>query len=76
MPKELACKDGLKKNVIKKDVFDREMGLCKSLSRQNSGQCAWGKCKSCGVVPLLYKLHKGQLIEDKKEVKKVKEFVL
>jgi len=27
--KKLTCKTGLKKNIIKKEVFDREVMLCK-----------------------------------------------
>lgn len=32
----------------------------------------WGKCSECGVVPLLYKLGKNELIEDHKEANSVK----
>lgn len=58
---------------IKKDVFEREMGMCKKLSKENGGRCNWGICKNCGVLPLLVKLHKGILLEDKKEIKKEKD---
>ena len=51
------------KNVIKKEVFDREIALCKMLFKENKGKCGWGKCKDCGVIPFLYKLHKGKLID-------------
>jgi len=46
--------------------------MCRKLYKKNQG-CNWGKCADCGVVPLLYKLYKRKLIEDKKEVKKLKE---
>jgi len=69
------CKTGLKKNIINKEVFDREIALCQKLSKKNSGKCGWGKCADCGVIPLLYKLHKGELLEDN-EAKKVKEKIL
>ena len=72
MKKELTCKTGLKKNIIKKDVFAWEIALCRKLAKKNSGKCGWGKCKDCGVVPLLYKLHKGKLLEDPKEILKAK----
>ncbi|XOB46322.1 MAG: hypothetical protein ACKKMV_02635 [Candidatus Nealsonbacteria bacterium] len=62
----------LKKNIISKEVFDKEIALCKKLSKKNNGKCAWGKCKNCGVIPLLYKLHKGQLLEDSVEMAKIK----
>lgn len=72
MKNELTCKTGLKKNIINKEVFDREIALCEKLSRENSGTCGWGKCKDCGVVPLLYKLYKGQLLKKPIEIKKSK----
>jgi len=70
--KKLTCKTGLKKNIIKKDVFDREIKLCKTLSKENKGKCGWGKCRDCGVVPLLYKLHKGKLLEKPSEISRTK----
>ena len=72
MKNKLTCKTGLKKNIIKKDIFDRELELCKKLSRENNNKCGWGKCKDCGVIPFLYKLHKGQLLENQSEIKAVK----
>ncbi len=69
---KLTCKTGLKKDIINKEIFDREVALCQKLSKENSGKCAWGKCKSCGVIPLLYKLHKGELLEDPVEINKIK----
>lgn len=75
MKKDITCKIGLKKNVIKKSVFDREILLCKQLSKKQKG-CAWGKCQDCAVIPLLYKLHKGEVIENKKEVKQLKDKIL
>ena len=74
--KKLTCKTGLKKNVIKKSVFDREIALCKKLSRESKGKCGWGNCKDCGVLFLLYKLYKGELIEDKKEIGNVRKDIL
>ena len=72
MKNKITCKTGLKKNIIKKNVFDREVALCKMLARKNRGECGWGQCKYCGVIPFLYKLHKGQLLEKPSEIKKVK----
>ena len=62
-----------KKNVIGKKVFNEEIALCQKLFKKNKGKCVWGKCKSCGVIPLLYKFHKGQLLEDPGKIKKIKE---
>jgi len=70
--KELTCKTGLKKNIIKKKIFKRETALCRKLSKENKGKCGWGKCNNCGVIPLLYKLHKGRLLEDPIEITKIK----
>lgn len=69
------CQTGLKKDIIKKEVFDREISLCKKLAKENKGKCGWGKCEKCGVIPLLYKLHKGLLLEEPKKIKKVKMFI-
>lgn len=69
---KLTCKTGLKKNVIRKEVFNREITLCQMLSKENKGKCGWGKCKDCGVVPLLYKLHKGKLLEEPKELTRLR----
>lgn len=73
---KLTCKTGLKKNIVKKEVFKREIALCKMLSRENGGKCGWGKCKDCGVIPLLYKLNKGVLLEKPAEIKKAKSKVM
>ncbi|MFC1663626.1 hypothetical protein ACFL0A_00645 [Patescibacteria group bacterium] len=70
--KKLTCKTGLKKNVIGKKVFEKEINLCKKLSKENRGSCGWGKCKDCGVIPLLYKLHKGQPLEDIIKISRIK----
>jgi len=72
MKDKLSCKTGLKKNIIKKEVFDREVALCKKLAKENKGKCGWGRCKDCGVIPLLHKLYKGKLLEKPSEIKKAK----
>lgn len=68
MDKKVTCKTGLKKNIISKEVFDRETELCKMLSGGNKGRCGWGKCKDCGIIPLLVKLHQGILLEKDEEI--------
>lgn len=72
---QLTCKTGLKKNIISKAVFEREIALCQKLNQENKGRCGWGKCDECGVIPFLIKLHKGQLLEDPAEIKKAREEV-
>jgi len=69
---KLTCKTDLKKNIVKKEVFKREIALCKRLAKENRGKCGWGKCNDCGVIPLLYKLHKGELLEDSAKIIKIK----
>jgi hypothetical protein len=68
MPEKITCKAGLKKNAINKKVFEREAELCRMLSRKNKGKCGWGKCKDCGVIPLLVKLHEGKLLDEKQDI--------
>jgi len=72
--KKLSSETGLKKSMIKKEVFEREIAMCKKLSKENNGGCNWGKCKDCGVPLLLWKLYKGELIEDKDEIRKTKKY--
>lgn len=73
MVKKITCKTGLKKNIVGKEVFDREIELCKMLSKENRGKCGWGICKNCGVVPLVIKLHKGVLLEKDKDISKARD---
>ena len=68
-----SCKTGVKKNLISRTVFERELELCRNLFCENGGTCGWGKCEQCGVIPLLYKLHSGILLEDTKDIKSVKD---
>ncbi|MDP2838026.1 MAG: hypothetical protein Q8O53_01990 [Candidatus Moranbacteria bacterium] len=56
------------------EIFEKELAMCRKLHHEQKG-CHWGKCVTCGVIPLLYKLHKSVIIEDEKEVRKVKEEV-
>ncbi|MDP2629794.1 MAG: hypothetical protein Q8P56_00080 [Candidatus Uhrbacteria bacterium] len=74
--KKPTCKIGLKKNIIAKDVFEREIALCRNLSKENGGKCGWGVCKDCGVLPFLIKLHKGVLLEDPLEIVEEKRVIL
>lgn len=72
--KKSTCQTGPKKNVISKAVFERELRLCKKLHKESGKKgCNWGKCENCGVIPLLWKLHKGVLVEDKKALKELKD---
>ena len=73
MNNKVTCKTGLQKNIINAEVFERETTLCRKLSQENGGKCGWGVCKDCGVIPLLHKLRKGEILEDPDEIKKVKD---
>jgi len=73
---KVTCKTGLKNNIIDKEVFERELSMCKNLSKENGGKCGWGVCQTCGVIPLLHKLHKGELLEDSEEIKKAKKGIV
>lgn len=61
---------------MEKDVFEKEIAMCQKLSKKNGDKCNWGECEKCGVIPLLYKLGKGEFYEIKEEVEKLKESVL
>lgn len=73
---KLTCKTGLQRNIINKEVFERELALCHKLSQENGGKCGWGRCRDCGVIPLLYKLHKGELLEDPEKIKETKDKIV
>lgn len=55
-------------------TFEKELAMCRKLHHEKKG-CNWGRCESCGVIPLLYKLHKGVILEDEASIRKVKEEV-
>jgi len=42
--------------------------MCRSLFRENGKKCNWGEYDKCGVIPLLYKLHKGEFLEKQNEI--------
>ncbi len=65
--KKVSCELGLKKDVIKKDVFERESAICREYA-QRDGKCCWGVCAKCGVPLLLQKFYKGILLEKPKEI--------
>jgi hypothetical protein len=60
---------------ITKKIFDSEIAMCRKLNKKSKG-CQWGKCKDCGAVPLLYKLHSGLLVDNKKDIAKLKKVFL
>lgn len=61
---------------MQKEIFEKEIALCRELSKKNGGKCNWGECEKCGVIPLLYKLSKGKVYEKIDEIKKLKRIIL
>ena len=47
--------------IITKKLFNKEVEMCKKLNAKDGG-CLWGRCDTCGVIPLLYKLKTGELV--------------
>ncbi len=50
--KKITCKTGLRKNIIKKKVFEREVILCKNLAKKIKGNAVGAFAKN--VVLSLY----------------------
>lgn len=61
---------------MEKEIFEEEIAMCRELSQKNGGKCNWGECEKCGVVPLLYKLGKGEFYESKDEIARIKKAAL
>lgn len=53
------------------DTYEEELALCRKHFLKKGG-CCWGKCDNCGVLPLLVKLGRGELLEDSEEIEKFK----
>lgn len=66
----------MRMNKMNKEIFEKELKMCRDLSKRNDGGCNWGRCTDCGVIPLLYKLGKGELYEEEGKVKELKKFAL
>ena len=63
-------------NSMEKEIFEKEISMCRELFKKNNGKCNWGECEKCGVIPLLYKLGKGEIYEKEEEIKNLKKVVL
>lgn len=57
---------------MEKEIFEKELAMCRDLFSKNGGRCHWGECAKCGVIPLLYKIYKGEFLENDREIEKVK----
>ena len=53
-------------------TYEQETEMCRRLNKENNGGCAWGRCETCGVIPLLYKLRTGAILETEDEIYKAK----
>ena len=60
-------------NLLNQEVFEKEIAMCRELSQKNGGKCNWGECAKCGVVPLLYKLSKGEFYDKEGEIDNLRE---
>lgn len=63
-------------NNMDKEIFEREIAMCRELFKRNNGGCNWGRCEKCGVIPLLYKLGKGGVYEKETDIEELKKSIL
>lgn len=61
--------------ILESKIFNSEIAMCQK-HFQKKGKCKWGECAKCGVIPLLFKLGKGELYEDEEKIAELKEKVL
>lgn len=61
---------------MEKELFEKEIGMCRELFKKNGGKCNWGECEKCGVIPMLYKICKNELVESEEDIKKLKDKIL
>lgn len=61
---------------MNKETFEKEISMCQASFKKKGGRCNWGECAHCGVIPLLYKLGKGELYENKDDIEKLKNDIL
>lgn len=57
---------------MSKAIFDRETAICRDLHNNNGGQCNWGVCSQCGVLPMMYKIFKNEYYENSEQVERIK----
>jgi len=53
-------------------TFETEVATCRELAKKNNGKCRWGECDKCGVIPLLYKIGKGEFYDNKEDIDRIK----
>lgn len=57
---------------MNQETFEKELDMCRKLNKKNDGRCNWGECETCGVIPLLYKLYKGELLETPEQLSRAR----
>jgi len=62
--------------MIEEELFEQEIGMCRELFKRNGGKCNWGECSKCGVIPLLHKLYRSEVVESEGDIKKLKDAIL
>lgn len=60
---------------MNKSIFEVESSICRDLHKQNGGMCNWGECEKCGVIPFMYKIFRGEQVEDLEKIKEIKKEV-
>jgi hypothetical protein len=57
---------------MEQELFEKEISMCRELSKKNGGKCKWGECDKCGVIPLLYKIGKGEFYDSVDDIERIK----
>lgn len=60
---------------MNEEIFLKELLICRELYQRDNGKCNWGECAHCGVIPMLYKLHKGETYESEEKVKELRQTI-
>jgi len=61
---------------MEQELFEKEINMCRELSKKNGGRCKWGECDKCGVIPLLYKIGKGEFYDTPDDIERIKNISL
>lgn len=54
--------------------YSQEFEMCRDLHTKQWG-CNWGKCDSCGAIPLLHKMKTGKVIESANDIRTLKDSI-
>jgi len=56
---------------MEKEIFEKEINICREHYNKKKS-CAWGECEKCGAIPLLHKLFKEEVVDNKDDVEELK----